>query len=232
MVLPTGSIVNAAAVLFGGCLGMLLGNRMSERIRLIVFQGLGLCTLAIGIRMTLQTTNPLYMTASILLGAVIGELFRLEEAVLRGGEAVKRTMRSDNARFTDGFVTASLLFCIGAMAIVGPLQEGLEGDRTIVLAKSMLDFFAAIALGAAYGSGILFAALPVLVYQGGITLFAEVLRPYLSELIRAELSATGGVMILAIGLNLLELTRIRLSNLLPALLIVLILCAMVTALQG
>lgn len=232
MVLPTGSIVNAAAVLLGGCLGMLLGNRMSERIRLIVFQGFGLCTLAIGIRMTLQTTNPLYMTASILLGAVIGELFRLEEAVLRGGEAVKRTMRSSNARFTDGFVTASLLFCIGALAIVGPLQEGLEGDRTIVLTKSMLDFFAAIALGAAYGSGIPFAALPVLVYQGGITLFAEVLRPYLSELIRTELSATGGVMILAIGLNLLELTRIRLSNLLPALLIVLILCAMTTAMQG
>ena len=228
MVLPVGSLINAAVVVLGATIGMLLGNRLPERVRIIVFQGLGLCTLAIGMQMTLKTTNPLFMVGSILVGAVIGEVLRIEDAITSGGEAVKRTMRSGNARFTEGFVAATLLFCIGSMAILGPLQEGLSGDRTIVLTKAMLDFFASIAFGAAYGSGVMFAALPVLIYQGGITLFAETLRPFLSDLIRAELTATGGIMILGIGINLLEIKKIRLSNLLPALVVVVVLCVAVT----
>lgn len=224
MVLPVGSAINAAVVVAGAGIGMLLGNRLPDRVRLIVFQGLGLCTLAIGMQMAFKTTNPLFMVGSILIGAVIGEYAALEDAIARGGDAVKRALRSGNARFTDGLVAASLMFCIGSMAIIGPLQEGLEGDRTIVLTKSTLDFFAAIALGAAYGSGVAFASIPVLVYQGSITLFADVLRPYLSEFMRAELTATGGVMILGIGINLLEIKKIRLSNLLPALVVVIILC--------
>ncbi|MDL2207498.1 DUF554 domain-containing protein [Desulfovibrio sp. OttesenSCG-928-F20] len=224
MILPVGTFINSGVIVIGACLGMLLGNRLPERVRLIVFQGLGLCTLSIGMQMTFQTRNPLFMVGGILLGAIIGEAARLEDAIIRGGEAVKRAMRSGNARFTDGFVAATLLFCIGSMAIIGPLQEGLDGDRTVVLTKSMLDFFAAIALGAAYGSGVMFSCLPVLIYQGSITLFAESLRPYLSEGLRAELTAVGGVMILGIGINLLEIKSIRLSNLLPGLLVVIILC--------
>lgn len=225
MVLPVGSLINAAAVAAGACIGMLLGNRLPERVRRIVFQGLGLCTLSIGMNMSLQTTNPLYMVGSILVGAVMGEAARLEDRITQGGNAIKRAMRSGNARFTDGFVAATLLVCIGSMAIIGPLQEGLDGDRTIVLTKSMLDFFAAIALGAAYGSGVMLAAVPLFLYQGSITVFAESLRPYLSEFMRAELSAVGGIMILGIGINLLEIKRIPLSNLLPALLVVIALCA-------
>lgn len=224
MVLPVGSAINAGVVVAGACIGMLLGNRLPERVRLIVFQGLGLCTLAIGMQMAFKTTNPLFMVGSILIGAVIGELAALEDAITRGGDMVKRAIRSGNARFTDGLVAASLLFCIGSMAIIGPLQEGLEGDRTIVLTKATLDFFAAIALGAAYGSGVALASIPLLIYQGSITVFAEGLRPYLSEFMRAELTATGGIMILGIGINLLELKKIRLSNLLPALVVVIILC--------
>ena len=207
MVLPVGTAINAGAVIVGGCVGMLLGNRLPERMRLIVFQGLGLCTLAIGTGMTFKTTNPLYMVGSILVGAIIGEGLRLEDVITSGGDRLKMALRSGNARFTDGFVAATLLFCIGSMAILGPLQEGLGGDRTIVLTKTTLDFFAAIALGAAYGSGVMFAALPILLYQGGITLFAEILRPYLSDLMRAELEAVGGIMILGIGINLLELKK-------------------------
>lgn len=224
MVIPVGSAVNAGAVVLGGCIGMLLGNRLPERIRLIVFQGLGLCTLAIGMRMSFATTNPLYMVGSILIGAIIGEALRLEDTIVRGGDSLKRALHSGNIRFTEGFVSATLLFCIGSMAILGPLQEGMSGVRTIVLTKTTLDFFAAIALGAAYGSGVMLAALPVLLYQGLITLFAESIKPYLSTLMRAELEATGGLMIIGIGINLLELKKIRLSNLLPALLIVIILC--------
>jgi uncharacterized membrane protein YqgA involved in biofilm formation len=225
MSLPVGTFINALVVAAGAGIGMLLGNRLPDRMRLMVFQALGLCTMAIGVGMTLQTTNPLYMVGSILTGAVIGEGFRLEDAITSGGNSVKRLLKSGNARFTEGFVAGSLLFCIGSMAILGPLQEGLDGTRTIVLTKSMLDFFASIALGAAFGSGVIFSSLPVIVYQGSITLFADVLRPYLSDLVRAELTATGGIMIIGIGVNLLELKKIRLSNLLPALIVVVILCA-------
>lgn len=231
MVLPVGSAINAGAIVAGGCIGMLLGDRLPDRVRLIVFQGLGLCTLAIGMQMAFKTTNPLYMVGSILIGAIIGETLRLEDAITNGGEALRRALHSGNARFTEGFVAATLLFCIGSMAILGPLQEGLGGDRTIVLTKTTLDFFASIALGAAYGSGVMFAAVPILLYQGGITIFAEFIRPYLSDLIRAELEATGGIMILGIGINLLELKKIRLSNLLPALVVVVILCLVVGKLR-
>lgn len=227
MILPVGSLINAAVVVVGGCIGMLLGNRLPERIRLIVFQGLGLCTLSIGMQMTFKTTNPLYMVGSILLGAIIGELLRLEDRITSGGEAVKRALGSNNVRFTDGFVAATLLFCIGSMAIIGPLEEGLNGDRTIVLAKSMLDFFAAIALGAVFGSGVLFSFAPLLVYQGSITLFADSLRPYVSEFIKAEITATGGIMIIGIAVNLMEIKKIRLSNLLPGLIVIIIICCIV-----
>lgn len=225
MTLPIGTFVNAGAIITGGLIGMALGNRLPERIRLIVFQGLGLCTLSIGMQMTFQTTNALFMVGSVLAGAIIGEAMRLEDGLTRIGEATRRSLKSGNARFTEGFVAATLLFCVGSMAIIGPLQEGLEGDRTIVLTKSMLDFFAAIALGAAYGSGVTFSALPIIVYQGSITLFADVLRPWISEMLRAELTAVGGIMIVGIGINLLEIKKIRLSNLLPALIVVIILCA-------
>jgi uncharacterized membrane protein YqgA involved in biofilm formation len=224
MVLPVGAAINAGAVVVGGGIGMLLGNRLPDRMRLMVFQALGLCTIAIGIQMSFKTSNPLYMVGSILLGAIIGEALRLEEAVASGGNRLKRLLRSGNAHFTDGFVTASLLFCVGSMAILGSLQEGIGGDRTIVLTKTTLDFFAAIALGAAYGSGVMFASLPILIYQGGLTLFAGAVSPWMSDPMRVELEATGGIMILGIGINLLEIKKIPLSNRLPALAVVVVLC--------
>ena len=231
MILPAGSAINAGAIALGGCIGMMLGNRLPERIRQIVFQSLGLCTMAIGLRMSLKTSNPVYMVGSILVGVIIGEMLRLEDRITAGGDRLKSALHSGNTRFTEGFVAATLLFCIGSMAILGPLQEGLGGDHTIILTKTTLDFFAAIALGAAYGSGVMFSALPLFLYQGSITLFAEVIRPYLSELLRAEIEAVGGIMILAIGINLLDIKKIRLSNLLPALLVVVILCLLVEKMQ-
>ena len=224
MILPIGATINAGAVVAGGCIGMLLGNRLPEGMRLIVFQALGLCTMVIGMQMACKTTNPLYMVGSILLGAVIGEALRLENAIAGGGDRLKRALRSGNAHFTEGFVAGAILFCIGPMAILGSLQEGIGGELTIVLTKSTLDFFAAIALGAAYGSGVMFASMPILVYQGGLTLFADALGPWLSDLMRAELEATGGILVLGIGVNLLEIKKIPLSNLLPALIVTVIFC--------
>ena len=232
MVLPIGSLINALVVIFGGMLGMLLGNRLPERVREIVFQGLGMCTLVIGMSMALKTGNPLYMVGSVLLGALIGEGLRLEDGIARGSDRLKKALRSGNGRFTDGFVSATVLFCIGAMAILGPPQEGLDGDMTTVLTKSMLDFFASIAFGAAYGSGVMWSALPLLLYQGSITVFAKSIRPLLSDMMLVELTAVGGVIILGIGINLLELKKIRLSNFLPALVVSVLLCSLVPRIQS
>ncbi|WP_027187700.1 DUF554 domain-containing protein [Desulfovibrio cuneatus] len=230
MILPIGSLINATAIVVGAGIGMLLGDRLPGRMRESVFQGLGLCTMAIGMSMTLKTQNPLYVIGSILVGIIIGEALDLEGRINRGGEALKRILRSRNGGFTEGFVSASLLFCIGSMAIIGPLNEGLSGDKSIVLTKTMLDFFASIAFGAVYGSGVMASALPLLIYQGSITLFAEGIRPYLNDHIRAELEATGGIAIMGIGLNLLGLLKIRLSNFLPALLVVVLLCLLIGSL--
>ena len=224
MVFPIGSVINAGAVVGGAAIGMLLGDRLPERMRVSVFQGLGLCTLTIGMSMALKTANPLYMIGSIIIGIVLGELLQLEERLAASGEFFRRTVRSKNARFTEGFISASLLFCIGSMAIIGPLNEGLSGSLTIVLTKTLLDFFASIAFGAAYGSGVMLASLPILIYQGGITLFAESLRPHLTETVTTELIATGGISIVGIGCNLLNIVSIRLANFLPALVVVVVLC--------
>ncbi len=232
MAVPVGSLINALVVVLGGLAGMLLGNRLPDRIRLIVFQGLGMCVLVIGMSMALKTTNPLYMVGSVLLGALIGEGMRLEDCITGAGNALKRSLKSGNTRFTEGFVSCTLLFCIGAMAILGPLQEGLDGDMTTVLTKSMLDGFAAMAFGAVYGSGVICSALPLLIYQGAITVFAESVRPYLSNLMLAEITATGGVLIIGIGINLLELKTIRLSNFLPALPVSVLLCSLVPWIQS
>lgn len=217
MILPIGSLINAGAIIVGATLGLLIGNRLTPGLRGIVFQGLGLCVLVIGMQMALVDVNILLVIFSVLLGGISGELMNLEGALTAGGEALKRLFKSGNSTFTQGFVNATMLFCIGSMAIIGPLDEGLDGDRTILMTKSLLDGFAAMALAAALGSGVIFSSLPVLLIQGSITIFAVYLQSALDVTMINTLKATGGVMILGIALNMLEITKIRLSNLLPAL---------------
>lgn len=221
--MPIGPLINALAILAGGLLGLAIGARLPERVRTIVFQGLGLCTLVIGLQMAFVTKSAIMLIFSILLGGISGELLRLEDRFLALGDRLKARLRSGNPKFTEGLVNAAVLFCIGAMAILGSFDEGLRGDRTIVFSKSIMDCFAAIALASAYGLGVAFAALPVLVYQGLLVAFAGLLQPWLSEPLMNELTAVGGVLILGIGLNLLNLVQIRLSNLLPSLLVVVVL---------
>lgn len=221
--LPIGSIVNALAIIAGSMLGMALHNHFPERIKNIVFQGLGLCTLVIGMDMALKAQNLLILIFSILLGGLIGEALQLETAVERLGNWFKKKIGSKNIRFTDGLITASLIYCIGAMAIVGSLDEGIRGDRTILLSKSILDGFASVALAASFGSGVLFSFIPVLLYQGGITLFAGIFQDQFSPLLISQLTATGGVLIIGIGITLLEIKQIKLSNMLPSLFVVVIL---------
>ncbi len=198
-------------------MGLFLGNRLTDDLRKIVFQGLGLCVIIIGLQMALLVQNPLILIFSILTGGIIGEICNLDGQLARGGNALKKLTGSGNNSFTEGFVGATMLFCIGSMAILGPLDEGLTGDYTILLTKSVLDGFAAMALSAAFGSGVMFAAAPTFLYQGVITLFAGSLQSLLTEQMILNIKATGGVLILGIAFNMLELTKIKLSNLLPAL---------------
>ncbi|WP_319468959.1 DUF554 domain-containing protein [uncultured Pseudodesulfovibrio sp.] len=223
--LPVGSIVNALAIIGGSLIGCWLQSRFPERIRKIVFQGLGLCTLLIGLQMALKVEQLLLVIFSILLGGITGELLHLETLFERLGNRLKKVIKSKNEKFTDGLITSSLIFCIGAMAIIGSLEEGINGDPTIFYTKSILDGFASIALAASYGSGVLFSFIPVLLYQGSLTLGAGFFQQYFSDLMIAQITACGGLLILGIGINLLELTEIRLANLLPALGFVVVLTA-------
>ncbi len=221
--LPLGSLVNALAIILGSVIGMLLHNRFPERVRAIVFQGLGLCVLLIGIQMALKVENILILIFSVLLGGILGELLNLEGLFEILAGKLKAVVRSRNASFTDGLITSSLIFCIGAMAIIGSFDEGIRGDATVLYTKSILDGFASVALASTYGAGVLFSFLPVLLYQGGLTLFAGVFQQYFSPLLIAQLTATGGVLILGIGFTLLDIKRVKLSNLLPALPVVVVL---------
>lgn len=223
MVFPLGPVVNAAAVVAGASLGLALGNRLPERVRAIVFQGVGLCVLAIGMKMAFVTSNSLVMIFSVVLGGALGELMKLENGMTNVGDWCKRRFRSKNPKFTDGMVNASVLFCIGAMAIIGSFDEGLRGDRTVVFTKSMLDGLAAVALASVYGAGVLVAAAAVLIYQGMFTLGAGLLQPWMSAPVMNELVAVGGTLIVGIGLNLMDITRIPLSSMLPAIPVVVVL---------
>ncbi|MFV0421393.1 DUF554 domain-containing protein [Oleidesulfovibrio sp.] len=217
MVFPTGSLVNLIAIVVGSLAGILLGNRLPERVRAIVFSGLGLATMVIGMQMALKTQNPLILVFSILLGGITGELLQLEAGLNKLGEKLKVRLKSNNARFVDGFVSATLLFVIGSMAILGPFDEALRGDKTLLFTKSILDGFASVPLAASFGSGVIFSAVPVFLYQGALTIFAGFLQPLLTPAMMNEIIATGGLMILGISLALLDIKRIPLSNLLPSL---------------
>lgn len=221
--LPVGSLANAAAIIVGSLAGCLLHSRFPERIRAIVFQGLGLCTLLIGLQMAFKVQDILVVIFSILLGGITGELLRLDTLFERLGNRFKATVKSKNPKFTEGLITASLIYCIGAMAIVGSLEEGVSGDPTVLYTKAILDGFASVALASTFGSGVLFSCIPVLLYQGAITLFAGFFQHYFSPELIAQLSATGGLLIVGISITLLEIKEIRLANLLPALPFVVIL---------
>lgn len=225
MVFPLGPLVNAAAVILGGTLGLMLGNRLPERVRAIVFQGVGLCVLCIGMKMAFVTVNPLIVIFSVVIGGALGELMKLEDAMTWLGNWCKKKFRSSNPRFTEGLVNASVLFCIGAMAILGSFDEGLRGDRTVVYTKAMLDGLTSVALASAYGAGVLFSGVSVLIYQTAFVLCAGVFQPLMTAAVMNELVAVGGTLIVGIGLNLLDITRIPLSSMLPALPAVVILAS-------
>jgi len=215
--IPVGTIVNALAIIGGSVVGVLLGRRFPAHVREITFQGLGLVVLVIGLKMGLTFERPLLIVFSMLIGAIIGELVGIEDFLNGLGDRLKKRLGSSDARFTEGFVTASLIYCIGSMAIIGAFDEGLRGDPSVLLTKAVLDGFTSIALASTYGLGVLFSAVPVFIYQYGLTLFALAFKAVVSPVMIHELTAVGGLLIVGIGINLLRLIRIRIGNLLPAL---------------
>lgn len=213
-----GTLVNTGAVLIGSAVGLVAGPRLPERIKAILIQALGLAVMVIGLRMALQAQHTLLAIACVLLGGLTGELLRIEQRLAGLAEALRHKLRADSSRFVEGFVTATLLYLTGAMTIVGSIQDGTVGDPSVLLIKSLLDGVASIALASSLGFGVMCSALPLLVVQGSITLLAAQLV-FLSEPgVLDAINATGGLLILGIGINLLEIRQIQVGNLLPALL--------------
>lgn len=234
-----GSIVNAGAILAGSGAGLLLkwsaarfsartGGGLGERLQTIVMQGLALCTTCMGISGALKGQNSLITILSIVLGALIGETLDLDGALKRGGDWVQRKMErfgsSGASTVSEAFVTASLLYCVGAMSIVGALNSGLSGDHSMLFAKSLLDGVSSVVFAASLGFGVALSAVTALVYQGTITVAASFLAPYLGEAVVAEMTCAGSLMILAISFNMLGLTKIKVMNLVPGLFLPILLC--------
>ena len=213
-----GTLVNTGAVIVGSAIGLTAGTRLPERIKTILMQALGLSVVAIGLRMALKADHSLLAIACLLLGGVSGELLRIEQRLENLAEALRQWLRSESSRFVEGFVTATLLYLTGAMTIVGSIQDGTVGDPSVLLIKSLLDGVASVALASSLGVGVLFSALPVLLVQGGITLLAGQLAFLSQPAVLDAINATGGLLILGIGINLLGIGRIHVGNLLPALL--------------
>lgn len=213
-----GTIVNAGAILAGGLIGLAGGGRIPERVKTIVMQALGLSTLVIGLQMALSARDVIPVVGSLVLGAVTGELLRIEDGLERLGGWLKKRARSDSSTFVTGFVTTSLLYCTGAMVIVGAIQDGTTGNHSTLFIKAMLDGVASIAFASTFGMGVLFSAVSVFVVQGFITLLSAKLAFLQHPAVLGPITSTGGLIIVAIAINLLSLARIRIGNLLPALL--------------
>ncbi|MCX6535094.1 MAG: DUF554 domain-containing protein [Actinobacteria bacterium] len=216
-----GTIINTATVLAGGGLGLLIGNRIPDRIRVIIVQVIGLVTIAIGLRDVINTDNMVFPLVGMVLGAIIGELLRIEDRLEQLGEVLRRkfTNPESESKFVTGFVTATLLFCVGPLTILGAIEDASGKTPQLYIIKGTLDGFMMIIFSALYGVGAIFSAASVFVIQGSLTLFGTSLDTLLTDRMRLELFSAGGLAVLAIGLNLLEIKRIRLGSLLPGLVI-------------
>lgn len=212
-----GTIVNALSIILGALLGMGFGRALPEKMKDTVIQGIGLAVLLIGGSMALQTKNPLIVIASLVAGGILGEWIDIELRLQQLGNRLERKFSGPNSRgrFSKAFVTTSLIYCVGAMAIMGALESGLKGNHSILYAKSLLDGISAVVFASTMGVGVMASAIPVFIYQGSITLAAGLLQGVLSNSVVAEMSATGGLLIVGIGINILAIKEIKVGNLLP-----------------
>ncbi|HEX7975430.1 MAG TPA: DUF554 domain-containing protein [Anaerolineales bacterium] len=221
-----GTLINVATILIGGVMGMLFGARLPERVRQTVVIGLGLFTAAIGVQMAIKMQQPLVVLGSLLVGGILGEWWQIEEGLRNLGAWLEKRFASSpegdqgngGSRFIRGFLTASLVFSIGPIAILGAIQDGLKGDYSLLAIKAVLDGFASLAFASSLGVGVLFSSLPILVYQGGISLLAAQASTVFTNPMMNEMTAAGGILLVGISISgLLEIKPIRVGNFLPAL---------------
>lgn len=213
----TGTWINVATILAGGLIGLLINRKIPKRFNDIVFQAIGLFTLFLGISLSFKTENMLVLVFSLILGGLVGEWLRLEERIGKLTDRLQFKGLNPGSRFTEGLITAFLLFCIGSMTILGAIEEGMGNKPELLITKSIMDGFSSIALSSAMGIGVLFSVVPLLLYQGSITLLAAYAGEFFSESIINELTACGGILLLGLGLKILEIKEIKVLNLLPAL---------------
>lgn len=223
----SGVLVNVLTVLIGSTLGLLLKKQIPERLTNAVMTAIGLCTVAIGVTGVIKGQNQLVMIISLVLGTIVGTLIDLDGKLTKIGDKLqKKNAKGENEKstFSQGFVTASLLFCVGAMTIVGSMNAGISGDNQMLYTKSVLDLISSTMLGASLGIGVLFSSAFVLVFQGGLVALSMALGSFLNDFAVAELICAGSVMIIALGLNLIGITKIKVANLLPGLVFVPFVC--------
>ena len=230
-----GTIINTAAIIIGGLGGMLFGKKIPDRLQDTIMKANGVCVIFIGIAGALQemfTVTPegklesggtMMMIGCVIIGSIIGELLNIEHHLERFGEWLKRKTKSDkDTGFVDGFVTASLTVCIGAMAVVGAVQDGINGDYSILAAKSVLDLIIIMVMTAAMGKGCIFSAIPIAIFQGSVTILATFIEPVLTETALSYLSLTGSMLIFCVGVNLVWGKMIKVANMLPTIFIAVI----------
>ncbi len=211
-----GTLVNAGAILFGGLLGLLLKKGLPERVTEAVMKGVALCVLYIGIDGCLEGSNTLAAIISMVLGVIVGTLLDLDGRLCSLGNFLEHKLKSGGGGISNAFVTASLLFCVGAMAVVGSLQSGLTGNHTMLYTKALLDGISALVFAAGLGLGVMLSAVAVLLYQGAITLLAQALSPILSDPVIAEMTCVGSLLIIGLGLNMLGAIKLKIMNFVPA----------------
>jgi uncharacterized membrane protein YqgA involved in biofilm formation len=221
-----GTLINVGTIILGSLIGLLIGSRLSERVRQTIVAGLGLFTIAYGVMSFLETSNALVPLGGLLIGALLGEWWRIEEGLNKAGSLLRdAVIRRDTegihqAKFVEGFVTSSLVFAIGPIAILGSIQDGLTGDYEMLAIKAVLDGFASIAFASSMGIGVAFSSLTILIYQGIISLLANLFSQHFSAAMMDEMTAGGGLILIAIGISsLLEIKKIRTGSFLPALLV-------------
>lgn len=221
-----GVIVNVATVLIGSTIGLVFKKGISKKFTDAVMIGIGLCTVCIGVSGMLKGENTLVAIISMVLGAIVGTWIDFDKRINQVGDFLSRKLKKDDEKVSvaEGFVTSSLLFCIGAMTIIGSLEAGLKGDNTTLFTKSVLDLFSSMMLSASLGIGVIFASVFVLIFQGGLVLLSGFLEPALNDAAVAEITCVGSLMILALGLNLLGITKFKVANYFPALIFAPIFC--------
>lgn len=211
-----GTLLNFSAIIVGGTIGILFRNGIPEKVSNTIMQGLSLCVIFIGISGAIKGSNTLLIIISMVIGGLIGELIDLDNLLQKFGDKIEEKFKGKGIKISEGFVTSSLIFCVGSMAIVGSLQSGLEGNHKILFAKSMLDGISSIIFASSLGIGVILSSFSVLVYQGAITLAAASLKAILIQSVVTDMTAVGSLLIIGLGFNILNITKIKVANLLPA----------------